>query len=168
LINCNVLYPFIVMTTPSPAPADSTYVAVSYDGDRPPIQVPTAIALDDEALKSTLSAYGIASARTAKVQRSEDGSITLIKQAGQNGASLDSIRQTLEEAPSHQNPAIALYVQLRYQDWQNALTPESLLMMQETIRQALQDGAIEQRAIRTALSQLNQRTSFPLSRPLAH
>lgn len=154
------------MTTPSET-ADTSFVAVSYDGDRPPIQVPIAIANDDEALKSTLSAYGIASARTSKVQRNEDGTITLIKQAGQNGASLSSMRQSLENAPAHQNPAIALYLQLRYQDWQNALTPEYLLMMQETIRQAMHEGSIEQQTIQTALSQLNHRIPRPLSRPFA-
>lgn len=148
-------------------PTDTAYIAVSYDGDRPPIQVPVEIANSDEALKSTLSAYGIASARTAKVQRNEDGTITLIKQAGQNGASLASVRQILEDAPSHQNPAIALYMKLRYQDWQNMLTPESLLMMQGTIQQAMQAGESEQRAIQMARSRLNQRTSKTLSKPLA-
>ncbi|MGG6265371.1 hypothetical protein ACQ4M3_24680 [Leptolyngbya sp. AN03gr2] len=146
---------------------DTTYIAVSYDGDRPPIQVPIAIANNDDALKSTLSAYGIASARTAKVQRNDDGTITLIKQAGQNGASPASIRQILEEAPAHQNPAIALYLQLRYQDWQNALTPESLIMMQEPIRQAIHEGEIEQRSIQKALAQLNRRTPLPISRPFS-
>jgi len=150
------------MTTPN----EST-IAVFYDGDRPAIQVPAAIANNDEALKSTLSAYGIASARTAKVQRNEDSSITLIKQAGQNGASPASIRQILEDAPAHQNPAIVLYLQLRYQDWQNALTPEYLLTMQEPIRQAMDEGAIEQRSIQTALSQLNRRMPLPLSRSFA-
>ncbi|GAP99735.1 hypothetical protein [Leptolyngbya sp. NIES-2104] len=153
------------MTTPNES-TEAT-IAVFYDGDRPAIQVPVAIADNDEALKSTLSAYGIASARTAKVQRNDDGSITLIKQAGQNGASLTSIRQILEDAPAHQNPAIALYLQLRYQDWQNALTPESLIMIQEPIRQAMQEGEIEQRSIQTALSQLDRRGSLPLSKPFA-
>jgi hypothetical protein len=150
------------MTTPN----EST-IAVFYDGDRPAIQVPAAIANNDEALKSTLSAYGIASARTAKVERNEDGSVTLIKQAGQNGTSATSIRQILEDAPAHQNPAIALYLQLRYQDWQNALTPEYLLMMQESIRQAMHDGEIEQRSIQAALSKLNRRVPLPMSRPFA-
>lgn len=154
------------MTTPSET-TETSFVEVSYDGDRPPIQVPVAIANDDEALKSTLSAYGIASARTSKVQRNEDGTITLIKQAGQNGTSLSLIRQSLEDAPAHQNPAIALYLQLRYQDWQNALTPECLLMMQENIRQAMHEGAIEQRTIQTAQSHLDRRTPLPLSRPFA-
>jgi len=148
-------------------PIDTAYIAVSYDGDRPPIQVPVEIANNDEALKSTLSAYGIASARTAKVQRNEDGTITLIKQAGQNGATLTAIRQMLDDAPSHQNPAIALYMKLRYQDWQNALTPECLPLMQSSIRQAMHEGAIEQQNIQTALSQLNRRTPLPSSNPLA-
>ena len=153
------------MTTPNESTENT--ISVSYDGDRPPIQIPIAIANNDEALKSTLSAYGIASARTAKVQRNDDGSITLIKQAGQNGASLAEIRQILDDAPSHQNPAIALYLQLRYQDSQNALTPESLIMIQEPIRQAIHEGEIEQRSIQTALSQLNRRVPLPLSSPFA-
>lgn len=153
------------MTTPN----ESTELTISvfYDGDRPAIQLPAAIANNDDALKSTLSAYGIASARTAKVQRNEDGTITLIKQAGQNGASPAAIRQSLEEAPAHQNPAIALYLQLRYQDWQNALTPEFLIMMQEPIRQAMHEGEIEQRSIQTALSQLNRRMPRPSSTTFA-
>ncbi|BAS60001.1 hypothetical protein NIES2135_66520 (plasmid) [Leptolyngbya boryana NIES-2135] len=153
------------MTTPNESTEPT--ISVFYDGDRSAIQLPAAIANNDEALKSTLSAYGIASARTAKVQRNEDGTITLIKQAGQNGASLAAIRQILEEAPAHQNPAIALYLQLRYQNWQNALTPECLLMMQENIRQAMHEGEIEQRTIQTALSQLDRRTPLPLSRPFS-
>jgi DNA-binding transcriptional MerR regulator len=154
------------MTTPTEA-TNTSYIPVSYDGDRPPIQIPVAIANNDESLKSTLSAYGIASARTAKVQRNEDGTITLIKQAGQNGASLAAIRQILEDAPAHQNPAIALYLQLQYQDWQNALTPEYLLMMQETIRQTMHEGEIEQQSIQSALSQLSRRRPLPMSKPFA-
>lgn len=49
------------------------------------INVPAAIASDDTLLLNLLAQHGVSSAENARIERAEDGSITLTKQAQHNG-----------------------------------------------------------------------------------
>ena len=49
------------------------------------LDVPAAIAGDDNLLRSVLAESGVSSAANAKIERGEEGAITLTKQADHNG-----------------------------------------------------------------------------------
>lgn len=49
------------------------------------LQVPANVANNDELLRSVLSDHGVSSAAKAKIEREENGTVTLTKQADTNG-----------------------------------------------------------------------------------
>lgn len=73
--------PSVLEATPDVVPVK----LISPTGGEETLEVPAAIAADDTLLRNLLAGHGVSMAANAAIERLEDGTIQLTKQAGTNG-----------------------------------------------------------------------------------
>jgi hypothetical protein len=124
------------------------------------------VASDDAKLRAALVTV-YPSLATAEIHRTrEDGVlvVTAVKRAGSKGAggsAEDRVLGALVAAPHYVNPAVGVSHRLRLAERAGALDVVALLDERDEIHVAIQTGAADVDAVRSALSALRQ--SHPVS-----
>lgn len=143
-------------------PATSQLAKIVLDGDGQEFDIPLELVETDAILEDAL-AGAYPDIRGARIERNNASGkliITVTKRSGPKG-SLTAAQWILRCAPRHVNPAVALCLQLRDLESTESLSPEVLVTLDATIRQAIDEGEAEGKEVAAATTALARIPPLP-------
>ena len=127
------------------------------------IQLPPEIAISDDAVRKAITPL-FPQAAHATIQRTTDANgmttIKLTKQAGTKGNCHVTLRHLIE-SPRHVNPALTLYQAYQAESQPTHTTVESILLAQQKLRLAIEQGEKEYKETATIKERLKNSPGSP-------
>ena len=146
----------------------TTYV-VMIEGQS--IPVPEEVGVDDSLVRAALAPFfpDVANALITRKTTGETVTVNVVKKAGSKGGNPhpqpffqrkkgEAFVEALREAPSGQNPAVALYMEVMSF---GKLDPVELLRMEGRIQKALESGLAQGEQVQAALALLRKAQAQP-------
>lgn len=149
-------------STDHPQLAASQMAKIVLDGDGQEFDIPLELVETDAILEDAL-AGAYPDIRGARIERNNESGklvINVTKRSGPKG-SVAAAQLVLRHAPRHVNPAVALCLQLRELESAEPLSPEVLVTLDATIRQAIEEGEAEGKEVAAATAALARIPSLP-------
>lgn len=131
---------------------------VSVEGQS--IPVPEEIGTSDESVKRALAPFypEVSNALITRVVKDDVTTINVVKKAGSKGLTPLAI---LAACPGGQNPAVALYEEIRQAEADGPLDPYTMLELDARIEQALEVGEKQGEQVKAALRRLRSSRAQP-------